>query len=138
MIINYDEKIAIIYAISAIACADGDFSKEESTLRSRVAIFLGLSNDDNSAVQSMELTQCCRILSAMSYDNKKFAAMVLMQTIMADGVDLQIERDVLNIISMTANLPFVSPNEAYNYLNKVGILGGNARLIWGTLRHGAK
>ena len=103
-----------------------------------MAIFLGLSNDDNSAVQSMTLTECSRIISAMSYDNKKFTAMVLMQTIMADGVELQIERNILNIISSASNLPFVSPNEAYNYLKELGIIGRNASLIWGTLRYGAK
>lgn len=137
MIITYKEKIAIVYAISAVACADNDFSKEESTLRSKVAIFLGLSNEDNYAVQSIGLEESCRIMSAMSYENKKFASAVIMQMMMADGVDLQIEQRAIDIISRQADLPFISPNEAYNYLKSLGIIGNKAQLIWGTLRHGA-
>lgn len=137
MYIDYREKIAIVYAISAVACADNDFSKEESTLRSKVAIFLGLSNEDNYAVQSIGLEESCKIMSAMSYENKRFASAVLMQTMMADGVDLQSEHNAIDIISRYASLPFISPNEAYNYLRSLGIIGNKAQLIWGALRHGA-
>ena len=137
MNINYREKIAIVYAIGAVACADNDFSKEESTLRSKVAIFLGLTNDDNVSLQSMDLHESCRIMSSMSYENKHFAAAVLMQMMMADGVDLQCEQRAIDLISQCAGLPFISPNEAYNYLKSIGIIGNKAQLVWGALRHGA-
>ncbi len=137
MNISYREKIAILYAISVVACADSDFSKEESILRSKVAIFLGVTNDDNMAIASMELKESCRIMSTMSYENKKFASAVLMQMMMVDGVDLQIEHRVIDIVSQLANLPSVSPNEAYNYLRTIGIIGNKAQLVVGALRYGA-
>lgn len=137
MNIDYREKIAIVHAIGVVACADNDFSKEELLLRGKVAIFLGLTNDDAISLQSMSLEESCRIMSSMSYENKKFASAVLMQMMMADGIDLQIEQRAIDIISQYANLPFISTNEAYSYLRSLGIIGNKAQLIWGTLRHGA-
>ena len=137
MNVAYQEKIAIIFSISAVAFADDEFTKDESLLRSKIAIFLGLTNADNVAVQSMDLEEACRIMSLMPYENKRFASAVLTQMMMADGVDLYIEHNVIDFISQNANLPFISPNEAYVYLKNIGIIGNKLQNIWGILKNGA-
>lgn len=138
MNIDYRERIAIIYALSIVAGADLNFSEEERTLRSKVAIFLGVTNEDNNAVRSMDLSECCSIMLNMSYENKRFASAVLVQMMMADGVDMQIEHSVIERISQLADLPFISSEESYNYLKKIGIIGNKVDLLWGSLRYGVK
>lgn len=133
---TYEEKLATLYVASAIAASDGDMVKDESLFRGKVAIFLGLSNDDNMALQSMKLETACQIIRDMSTENKRFTAAVMTYMKYVDGYVRSEETHAIQLISTVSTLPAVDKEEAYNLLKSLGIIGSKMELIWGTLRHG--
>lgn len=119
--ISYQEKIAIIYASSLVACADNELSIKEIAFAKEIVSFLGIADADNASLKSIGINECCNIMSSMSPLIKRFASAVLMQTMMADGKKLISESNITDTIMQKADLPSLNSFEASEILRGLGL-----------------
>lgn len=114
-----EEQKSINFLVQCLIKADGLILPEENVCWNTVSLKMGW--DENNKVLSSEtydVASASAILCPMDDDKKLFASAFFTMIILADQKNAPEEAELMQEITLKANLPVVSANECANILEK--------------------
>ncbi len=103
-----------------IAEADGNVSKEETTLMALELVRFGVSEEKTNVIinetSKLSTTEACVIISKMTSEEKKYVTAYLGTMICADGRIEESEIKIWSLTSAICNLPAMSLREAVEFM----------------------
>lgn len=120
MIFTNQELAAILKMAMTIAEADGNVSKEETTLMALELVRFGVSEEKTNVIinetSKLSTTEACVIISKMTSEEKKYVTAYLGTMICADGRIEESEIKIWSLTSAICNLPAMSLREAVEFM----------------------
>lgn len=112
---------AIVRMAITMASADGKFVEEEKNAISMELTNFGVDPLECASIliksRDMEASEALATIAAMNYEQKKYVTGYLAVIMVADGEIAESEVKMWSLISLLANLPEMTLNEALDFWN---------------------